>query len=369
MKVFFPNLDGLRFLSCLGVFFCHSLLSTSPNITSSAIYSVPRYLLSNGHLGVQFFFVLSGFLITFLLLAEKDHSGKIHIPGFYLRRVLRIWPLYYFNVFFGFILFPILKTILHEVPNETANPWYFVFFMANFNVFENGGPDSSLLAILWSVSVEEQFYLIWPVFLSLIPTSFLKNMLYLLMGVLVAVVLGWHLPGMHSLHSFIPILLGALCAHYSYYHSGFLSFFETLSGVWIKCIYIIGAVVFFNYNQLYSLNPALECLFSLGISCFFAFIILEQNYATQSFYKVSRWKTISHWGNYTYSFYCLHMIGILVAKKGLDVIGVKETLLRLFLMEVPLGFVLSLLISYLSYTYFEMPFLRLKKKFQFIKKE
>src|SRR5690606_19427107 len=112
-------------------------------------------LFGNGNLGVNFFFVLSGFLITYLLLIEMQLRGRINIGSFYIRRALRIWPLFYFCVAFGFIAFPFFKSMLGEIPNESANVVSYLFFLNNFDFIKNP-PDSSVLSVLWSVAIEEQ---------------------------------------------------------------------------------------------------------------------------------------------------------------------------------------------------------------------
>src|SRR3990170_2258158 len=84
-KIFFPNLDGLRFFSFLVVFLYHGHMSIFSYLKDSSprVYSVIEFICRNGNLGVNFFFVLSGFLITYLLIKEKEFTGKIHVPNFY----------------------------------------------------------------------------------------------------------------------------------------------------------------------------------------------------------------------------------------------------------------------------------------------
>ena len=95
-KIYFKNLDGLRFLCFLTVFFYHSFQTESANVKSSSVYQFIKFgLAENGFLGVNFFFVLSGFLITYLLIKEKELNKNINIPNFWVRRILRIWPLYF----------------------------------------------------------------------------------------------------------------------------------------------------------------------------------------------------------------------------------------------------------------------------------
>jgi len=118
---------------------------------------------------VNFFFVLNGFLITYLLIEEKKLNGQIDVKKFWLRRALRIWPMFYFCVGFGFFIFPILKTAFGQIPNETASLISYLTFINNFELFDKGLPDASVLGALWSVAIEEQFYLVWPIILYLLP--------------------------------------------------------------------------------------------------------------------------------------------------------------------------------------------------------
>ncbi|MBK9047983.1 MAG: acyltransferase [Bacteroidetes bacterium] len=112
-KVYFENLDGLRFLCFLSVFFFHSFHTEYDFIKDNPVCTfIKKDLFGNGNLGVNFFFVLSGFLITFLLIEEKKLNRQIDLRNFWIRRILRIWPLFYFCVFFGFVMFPMIKEFL-----------------------------------------------------------------------------------------------------------------------------------------------------------------------------------------------------------------------------------------------------------------
>lgn len=141
-KIYFENLDGLRFLCFLSVFFFHSFHTEYSYISNSEAYQFIKIdIFGNGNLGVNFFFVLSGFLITYLLIQEKRTNGQINLKKFWMRRVLRIWPLFYFAVFFGFFIFPLLKSAFGQVPNETATLGYYLAFLNNFDFIKNGSPE------------------------------------------------------------------------------------------------------------------------------------------------------------------------------------------------------------------------------------
>ena len=163
-RVFFPNLDGLRFFAFFAVFLAHSFYSENEAVLSSPIHQQIKQWNIFGIYGVNFFFVLSGFLITYLLMAEEDRFKKIHIPAFYMRRVLRIWPLYYAIVFVGFVLFPIGKQLIGESPELQGNIWHYIFFINNYGE----PPGTAILGVLWSIAIEEQFYLFWPLLIGLV---------------------------------------------------------------------------------------------------------------------------------------------------------------------------------------------------------
>ncbi len=120
------------------------------------------YLTAYGWMGVDLFFVLSGFLITGILLDTKP--SKTYFRNFYVRRILRIWPLYYSVLFIMFVLMPTLLPQQSAEIFQRSNPcWSYPFFLQNFlvaNSSESVGP----LGVTWSLAIEELFYLIWPVF-------------------------------------------------------------------------------------------------------------------------------------------------------------------------------------------------------------
>ena len=162
-KVFFPNLEGLRFFAFFVVFVNHATHSLGYFNHSNKYAFINLHFFKNGDLGVSFFFVLSGFLITYLLLKEKELSGKINIKNFYLRRILRIWPVYFLVVALCLIVFPRLGNLVPgwfpiSVDTSSLNPLFYLTFTGNFDYLVNG-ISNVMIGVLWSVSIEEQFYL------------------------------------------------------------------------------------------------------------------------------------------------------------------------------------------------------------------
>jgi peptidoglycan/LPS O-acetylase OafA/YrhL len=134
-----PALDGLRAIAVFLVIFYHFGFSGVP-----------------GGRGVTAFFVLSGFLITWLLLKENEKSGTVSLSGFYMRRVLRIFPAFYCY----WTLLIILLLLKHQVI-PWPHAWSSVFYTSNYYVALNGDPENGF-SHTWSLAIEEQFYLLWP---------------------------------------------------------------------------------------------------------------------------------------------------------------------------------------------------------------
>jgi peptidoglycan/LPS O-acetylase OafA/YrhL len=184
VKVFFPNLDGLRAIAAMMVVIAHIE-------GHKANFGFERFTLLNlmplGRMGVTLFFVLSGFLITYLLLVERNLRNGIEYKKFYIRRVLRIWPLYFLVLLTGYYIYPrgMLDTSFI----------FSIFLMPNV-AFVIGLPN--VIDPIWSIGVEEQFYLIQPHLLRIrksknvvIAMAILLLVIYLFKGVLIV----WRQPG------------------------------------------------------------------------------------------------------------------------------------------------------------------------------
>ncbi|HTN68144.1 MAG TPA: acyltransferase [Dysgonamonadaceae bacterium] len=169
----FHTFDALRFFSFLLVFIHHSPVPDS---------SFLSFFSKSGGIGVVFFFVLSGFLITYILIHEKNRTEKISLKKFYIRRILRIWPLFYAMILFAFIT-PYLLNILqlpYSAEGYQPNWLMSVLFLENYKmIIEGGFPNVSPLSVMWTLCIEEHFYIVWGILISIIP---LKRIPHLITG-------------------------------------------------------------------------------------------------------------------------------------------------------------------------------------------
>jgi peptidoglycan/LPS O-acetylase OafA/YrhL len=159
-RLHFAGLDGLRGIAALFVVLDHILLSQESQALPHPNWGVWSY---RGGQAVLLFFTLSGFLITYLLLVERARTGTVDVGAFYLRRVCRIWPLYFAVVAFGLVFYTVLvprlgfsRPVPYEIPAAIA---LYALFLPNLmsTLYSVGG----ILNPLWSIGIEEQFYLVW----------------------------------------------------------------------------------------------------------------------------------------------------------------------------------------------------------------
>ncbi len=347
----FGSLDGLRCLSITAVVWQHS--ATLPTWMQDIT------LFRRGFLGVDLFFVISGFLIVTLLLREREKRGRIALPNFYARRFLRIFPLYY-GVLAAFLVFYWLRPggsgaapFLRDLP-------FLLLYLTNWV------EASGMLAITWSLAAEEQFYLLWPPIERFVPRFALAALALLLIGSQL-IQLGWidgflmrtlgwspDEPTMLREATFTPICLGVLLAHALHQGPSF-DRIARLLGWRLAPLVLLVAIVLGCALTPADLRgwprPFLQCLMLLLIaSC-----VVREDHVLSRFLE---WKPVARIGALSYGIYLLHHIGLGIANKALELAGLSVPFGDLLL-----GFPLTWALCELSYRFYETPFLELKKRF------
>jgi len=344
-----PELDALRFFAFFAVFVAHTL---PPEMEGYAAHPAPRMAaelirsaLAAGKFGVPLFFLLSAFLITSLLLREKEQTGTLEVRSFYLRRILRIWPLYFFFLAIAAAI---------PLPNPTK---FFIgaLFLSGNWVIVAYGPVSTVAMHLWSVSVEEQFYLLWP----LAARKFSRQgMAYLAIG-LIAVANVAHLLLCHSANWKIwfntfahldSIAFGILCGL-------FISKPLDLK-LWRVPLFLLGLALWITCGHFrHAGGPLYVTLGYPGIALGALLLFL-------SVYGIPLKEGIlSYLGKISYGLYVWH--GLVLATLWHYVFKGKITALS-FALHVISSLLLTIGIAALSYRFLEAPFLRMKKRFTWI---
>lgn len=355
----FHTFDALRFFAFLKVFLHHLPIVAFPWF---------NYWRAGGGIGVQFFFVLSGFLITYIICEEKARRGRLDLKRFFARRALRIWPLYYLMVGVAAGT-PWLLAHLH-LPATGAGYeprwWMSLLFLENYRIISTGQlPNVSPLGVMWSLCVEEHFYLLWGLVLAVTARRRLPIILLLagLLGPVSRLVFyqrGWATADI--LTNLDLFAYGALPAYLlSRYPNWLTARIVALPyGATVAFVAVLGAAVAV-LSQVTDERAVI--LTTCGLGALFSGLLLLLT-PTQSRWRIAGTNPLSRLGQYTYGFYLYHTLVIILclrlySRAGLDLArpGVAAGF-------AGLTFLLSLGCSALSYHFFERPFLRLKRFFR-----
>lgn len=331
-----PELDILRFGAFLLVFLDHALPHAGADYLAAGVPKYAASLLAGlaraGALGVDLFFALSAYLITDLLLRERRSFGVIDIRAFYLRRILRIWPLYFFTLL---ILIPAMSML----PGERM-PWRdflaFAFFGGNWACAAWGYPPSSF-ALLWALSVEEQFYLAWPWLVRLgdLQLRRIARGMFATATVtrIVLVLRDVHHPGIwcNTLARLDPFAGGALLA--CFLNGAAPQHSERSRSLWIG----LGVILLIGAGALGG-NEGWPVLITYPLAAGASVAVI---FGTLG----SRVRTGAYLGKISYGLYVFHAAAIRIVPSPI------------------LALSLTIAISAVSYRYLESPFLRLKERF------
>lgn len=362
---YFQNLDALRFLAAFSVFVFHyfrDIKAFYPGIENNWLFDKLLIVADKGGLGVNFFFVLSGFLITYLILQEKKETGHFSLWKFLVRRTLRIWPVYFVVVGIGFVIFP----AIFDTYSTAHNPTYYIFFLANFDEIYNGAHDSiNFLTAPWSVAVEEQFYLFWSLSLFLLLKLKKFKIEYLILILYIAsFYFRWiycddeRVIYYHTLSVCQDILTGAFIGLSLFNGKKWIQSIINLNKWNILLIYLAGIALCLAKNKLFSGD--ILVLERFVLSLFFGFVILEQSLGKNSILKVGRFKWMNYLGKISYGFYMYHLIVMFVLCRLIEVyLPTGYYLIPLYFVGSLVGIILS---SALSYKLMEAPLLKLKPK-------
>ncbi len=368
--IYFENLDALRAVAAFFVVFFH--ISHWFDYPKTKFYDSFRYLISfggqGGVLGVTFFFILSGFLITYLMLVEQSKNGSLNVPFFYYRRMIRIWPLYYLTLIVGFLIYPLISFLNGYKYSENSSVLLYSLFMVNFDNLFNGSPSIGILGVQWSVAIEEQFYLLWPIFF----VFFNRRNIFPFLLVFVIVLselfylkapssdIGYY----HLISNFRFLAFGALIAYLSYFKRSWINFFLNNINPNINFfIYLICILILFFNQRLVESFFYFKYINQIIPFLFFGFIIVDQNFSNKSFFKIGRSNILSWLGKISYGLYMTHMIAIYI------VISLSSYMDQLHVgWKIIFSVILTIVISYLSFHYIETYFLSLKNKYETINK-
>lgn len=356
-RPYYKKLDGLRALAVFGVMISHW------------IHFDFIQTCGFGFWGVNLFFVLSGFLITELLLRQiyqKEESASI-LKKFYIKRTLRIFPIYYLVIIFAFIL---------NLDNSRNLALFsFLYTLNIYNSFSGNVGDA--LSHIWSLCVEEQFYLIWPLLLLLIKPRYHQKLI--IAAVLFAILFRLTLYLLHVNHFEIysyrmmpacmdALGLGALLAYLKLNKEDQLKKILNISAIPIILCSLYLFLVFFERQE----NIFSEILLRFLVSGCSFFIIGRSLYSSKKrLVLLFENKTVQYLGKISYGLYLYHMIVSALLNgwfskiwNGINFNKFGVLKYNSYLVSFPLFLVITVLVASLSYYFIESPFLNIKEKLE-----
>ncbi|WP_111958970.1 acyltransferase family protein [Chryseobacterium lathyri] len=366
--IFFGGLNELRAIAAFSVIMHHiELFKYRDKLASLFDSKYTAYFIEHlGKNGVHLFFVLSGFLITYLLLSEKKKNNRIDFKKFYLRRIFRIWPLYYIIFLISFILIPILVNSFTLFSN-TSSYYSLVISLSDYdlktillyalflpNVALHQGKVIVGASQSWSVGVEEQFYIIWP----LIVSFFSRKIIAVVFGAILITFIMINFKFYNSIFSTIAAIIpfeymaiGSLGGYFYSEYSDFITKYTKSRFIYIAALLLIGFFITVPVFKLYIQNLILGFIFLLLI------LISINQYNPLNF----RNKYFSYLGNISYGIYMYHpFVMFLLFPIFYKILAFYNNIFA-FNIGIYIGIpALTVFISYISFTYIEKRFIKIK---------
>ncbi len=347
---YIKELDGIRALAALMVMFGHYF--TTHKLEGNTINNLLQQVFSFSQAGVTIFFILSGFLITRILINTKDH--KDYFKYFYMRRLLRIFPLYYLFLILYYFALPLL---LHQnYASFNQQIWYWLYLQNISDTFVLGasGP-----AHFWSLAVEEQFYLFWPIIIFLIPNKKIGKLAiatFLLANILRIIMLfqGYKVY-YFTFARMDELAMGALLAYLFMYKPKLLKSHHLLIAFIVSLTLMIAVRIAMPGNNILWIQAIKYPLISIPALFFIAYIISTKK--NTILHHILNTNFLKQSGRISYGLYVFHPLCFLLVDHYFS-----DTYKPL---HFTLAFGSTFIISFLSFNYFETRFTKLKSRYNY----
>lgn len=363
---YYKSLDGLRFLAFFMVFVFHSFARESSNVFFINIFFTE---IRSFGFGVDLFFILSGFLITVLLLKERDTFKTVSLRYFYIRRALRIWPLYYLALIMSLIIVPLVSYFILHTYNDPKyfnqikdNLIYYLFFMGNWSMIINGFLDFRNIQHLWTISVEQQFYLLLP--FLILPIKKVRIAFILATSLIfISITTRFYLATskaffpdifMNTIARLDPFALGILIGFIFLYTRIFNNNIFKNNYLILICF---GVLTSYIYNRDFQ-NPNRIFDVTLGytiVTLLMSYLLVASLQKTTFLHRLLSNSYLVYLGKISYGLYVWHVFMLNFTIVFLSYCPTWFSAL--------IAFILTILVSHYSYYFFEVRFLKIKRTF------
>lgn len=372
-KLHFHSFDAFRFFAFLKVFLLHAPLVVAASNPSWMLW-MNEHIRYGGGIGVSFFFVLSGFLITYILTFDKKKYANISPKRFFVRRAFRIWPLFYAMVLIALFIPPdFAEHIGFHMNGGGYEPsaLYSMTFTENIHmIIQDNVPKTTPLSVFWSLCIEEHFYILWMIaffFLkrNWIPTFLISSIIFAI-GFRIAepFIYGNQMVTWHGLFSNLDYFaVSGLLGYFVAENYQKVADFVNRIPLALKWSYVIGVVLMLYFlaaifeHDIWLLNILRYTITAVIFTGLLLIFI-----PTDSKIRFSEKNVFTKLGKISYGLYVYHIIWVHVIYKLYRDYNIEVDNLRNYLLFLIITFSCSVVSSYLSYKFFELPILKLRDK-------
>lgn len=369
-RIYFPHLDVVRGLAAFMIIIVHAyadyivwfnrprvFVDSTDNV--NVLGELVEQFIHNLNIGVDIFFLISGFLITYILIEERNRFGRINIKNFIIRRSLRIWPLY-------FLIIAITPLLVYWVDRPHPNYLMNLFFLGNFDVIRTTVFEWPL-AHYWTICVEEHFYIFWPFIVAFVPRRFMLNSMLMVVAasMLFRLYSYFFIEGyqlviyLHTLSRLDALAMGAI-GGYIYSVRPFTFKITTR----LRGFLIIAFLVLMCTDSVHSWLTPFDAVFKKYIYLvILAVLLLDFNFNPSFKHSLKGSRFLHYLGKISYGIYMYGNITILFVTQRIMFNNNMDNIFLYFAFII----ILPIIVATISYEFFEKPLLKLKRKFSKIK--
>ncbi|MBL7888934.1 MAG: acyltransferase [Bacteroidia bacterium] len=361
---YFNHLDALR-LICFGfIFFRHGFFTNDRSIEQEFLKSWRKDYFSVSAVGLDFFSVLSSFLITWLILKEYKLFDGFNLKNFYMRRILRIWPLYFLILAIAYIAIPFICHFTGYATPQLPPAFWMISFTTNYYAGYINEHFLFFLLFLWFIAVEEQFYLVWGFLLKYFKKHLtIISIIFIVSFLIIKIFLGSPtFPAFYDTINYIPnFVIGAFFARLSIEQNNLFSSLRMWTKTRWILVYIVLLLVLVFYKPLFT-GP-MDHLKHIFLSVLFGLVIFENTCIEKPLFNIGKYRFINYLGKISFGLYCWHGVAITIILKTMEAAGHKDNLWDVFLFYPLISLSLTIILSIVSFELYEKRFLKLKQYF------
>ena len=370
-RLYFPQVDGLRFVAFFLVLIHHyTRLSTLTSAEVGFVRLIAR-IQEFGWIGVDIFLVLSSFLIFSLLLEERSRTGRISMRRFYIRRALRIWPLYFPFLLFGMLVVPLLigtKAFMGQTIHQHLLT--FMTFTGNFSYAYFPGSLTQFFAHLWTISLEEQFYFFVPL-LVFFGASLRHRALWLAgFGMLLTMAFRWYVLSNNIAYPMVwvnpacrldPFIMGGVAALVLRRKKNWLE--KPLGWAWGLAA-LAGFALVLSFPGI---GSSLHTCWQLSMVSISGFCLVMAVLSPRGLGRSLAWGYLPYLGKISFGLYVYHESMLFLAGRLHLPVLLHASTFGGWLGELVVILLASIFVSTISYQFYERRFLKLKERFEVVR--